>query len=518
LMQMVQMTDSKIILSRDIAESIIRERINSYRAAHRNMPGMAMQSSLLESASTSARFGSWGLSSTGPNTAIERSLAGAVNRSHEMVRNNPIAFNGIDKNVTNLIGASGITPRWVTDDEGLNKELEDLWNDQKNYFDHDGVYDFCGLQELIAWAWLEGGEALVKYNFTADNDDTPIQFQIMEGAQLNTSYITGVAKGNRASMGIELSPGNKRVAYHVYGVHPSDSNFNLASQSLRIPATEISHIYKPTRPGQLRGVPILSVVTTMLYKFANYIDAELERKATAALFSLFVTSPSGELNESGIPGLAEIGTNTQGETQTYLTLEPGIIQNLKPGEDIKPSEPADVGANIDPWMRNMTHIIAQGMSLAHFQLTGDLSQANYASSRVGLLDVRRKFKMMIKNIITFQFCRAAAIKWMDANVLTGRIKIKKYGIDKKKYQKMIWDPDGWDWTDPDAEISAIQKEIRAGLKTRTQALGERGKNIITIDDERERENKRADEKGLVFDSDPRQTTQAGMLQQIQGGK
>ena len=54
--------------------------------------------------------------------------------------------------------------------------------------------------------------------------------------------------------------------------------------------------------------------------------------------------------------------------------------------------------------------------------------------------------------------------------------------------------------------------IRLGLESRSQAVGERGTDVETLDEEISEDNKRADEKGLIFDSDPRKTTQGGSKQ------
>jgi capsid protein len=77
---------------------------------------------------------------------------------------------------------------------------------------------------------------------------------------------------------------------------------------VRVPANDVLHIYKPLRPGQIRGEPWLSNILLKLYELDQYDDAELVRKKTAAMFAGFITRldpeanilGEGESNEQGV--------------------------------------------------------------------------------------------------------------------------------------------------------------------------------------------------------------------------
>ena len=56
--------------------------------------------------------------------------------------------------------------------------------------------------------------------------------------------------------------------------------------------------------------------------------------------------------------------------------------------------------------------------------------------------------------------------------------------------------------------------IRAGVKSRSHIIAELGMDVEDVDREITEDNKRADENGLVFDSDARNTTGAGVYQSI----
>jgi lambda family phage portal protein len=128
--------------------------------------------------------------------------------------------------------------------------------------------------------------------------------------------------------------------------------------SVRIPAKEILHIYKLLRPGQIRGEPWLSNVLLKLHELDQYEDAELVRKKTAAMFAGFVTRLDSESEMFG-----EGAANTSG--MAFAGLEPGTMQFLDPGEDVKFSSPADVGGTYEAFIKQQLRATAVGLGISY---------------------------------------------------------------------------------------------------------------------------------------------------------
>ena len=60
--------------------------------------------------------------------------------------------------------------------------------------------------------------------------------------------------------GIEFDKLGRRVAYHLYRSHPNDGALAPMSgtggiNTVRVPASEIIHLFRPLRPKQIRGEP-----------------------------------------------------------------------------------------------------------------------------------------------------------------------------------------------------------------------------------------------------------------------
>lgn len=94
-----------------------------------------------EAASTSRRMGDYGLSSSGPNTALSGPLHTLRSRTRTMIRNNPYASGAADGFVSNLVGTD-ISPHWELEDEDKNEFLQDLWADSQQELDFNEIHDF----------------------------------------------------------------------------------------------------------------------------------------------------------------------------------------------------------------------------------------------------------------------------------------------------------------------------------------------------------------------------------------
>jgi lambda family phage portal protein len=350
---------------------------------------------------------------------------------------------------------------------------------------------------------LEGGEALVRLRYRRPEDGLAVglQLQLLEPEHLPTTMNLELPSGNVVRAGIEFDRLGRRVAYHLYRSHPGDGALAPMSgtggmDTVRVPASEIIHLFRPLRPGQIRGEPWLARALVKLNELDQYDDAELVRKKTAAMFAGFITRLAPEDTLMG-EGLADAnGVSLAG-------LEPGTMQLLEPGEDVKFSQPADVGASYAEFLRMQFRAVAAAMGITYEMLTGDLTQVNYSSIRAGLLEFRRRCEAIQHGVIVHQLCRPIWRAWMEQAALEGALDLPGFVERKREYLAAKWIPQGWQWVDPKKEFDAMLTAIRAGLLSRSEAISAFGYDAEDIDREIAADNQRADELGLVFDSDPR---------------
>jgi lambda family phage portal protein len=419
----------------------------------------------------------------------------------------------MDTQEANLVG-TGISPRWQIEDSGLKRDIQELWADWINEADADGACNFYGMQALVARELIESGEVFGRFRSRRKSDglSVPLQLQLLEPDHLDESHTTKHENGNEIRMGIEFNKMGRRVAYHFFREHPGEIN-QLGVNSLdrvRVPASQVIHTYRPLRAGQKRGRPWLASVIVPIYELHQYDDAELVRKKVAAMFGGFITVPL-EDETSSTKALGE--ESEEDFASKVVAMEPGTFPVLPRGGDVKFAEPADVGGNYAAFTKRQDRRVARGFGgLTYEKYTGDLEGVNYSSIRAGNLEYQRFCKMIIQNVLAFQFCRPVAINWLNQAVLSGALRIPDYTDNPRKYHRIAWCHDGWPWVDPEKEEIAARKSVRSGFRSRAEIIAENGRDVEQVDSEIAQDNERADSLKLVYDSDPRKTDGKGGFQ------
>ena len=359
---------------------------------------------LHEAAGAGRRSFAWLPSNPGAVAALTATQTELRTKSRDLVRRNAWANAALESYVANAIG-TGIKPQSLVTDSALRERIQALWRDWTLDADAAGLTDFYGLQALACRAMLEGGEALIRIRYRRPEDGLAValQLQVLEPEHLPVTLNTTAENGNVIRAGIEFDRLGRRVAYHLYRTHPEDGALapmsgNGGMETVRVDASEILHLFRPLRPGQIRGEPWLARALVKLNELDQYDDAELVRKKTAAMFAGFITRLAPEDNLMGEGSADPNGVALAG-------LEPGTLQILEPGEDVKFSQPADVGASYAEFLRMQFRAVAAAMGVTYEQLTGDLTQVNYSSIRAGLLEFRRRCEALQHGVIVHQLCR-----------------------------------------------------------------------------------------------------------------
>lgn len=473
-----------------------------------------------EAAGRGRRSQAWAPGNPGAVAALMSTGHELRTKSRDLVRRNAWAAAGIDAFVANAIG-TGIKPQSIAQDgmvagaDDFRTRVHALWWDWVAEADAAGLTDFYGLQALACRAMLEGGECFIRLRPRRWQEglSVPLQLQLLEAEHCPLTLNTQTENGNVIRAGIEFDHLGRRVAYHLTRAHPDDGALSPMSgqgglafaEVVRVPAEEIIHLFRPLRPGQLRGEPWLSRALVKLNELDQYDDAELVRKKTAAMFAGFITRLAPEDNLMGEGNADDMGIALAG-------LEPGTLQILEPGEDVKFSDPADVGGSYGEFLRTQFRAVASAIGITYEQLTGDLTGVNYSSIRAGLLEFRRRCEMLQHGVIVHQLCRPVWAAWMTQAVLSGALAAPGFTRQRRLYLAAKWIPQGWQWVDPEKEFKAVLLAIRAGLLSRSEAIASFGYDAETIDHEIAADNARADDLGLVFDSDPRKVARTGAAQ------
>jgi lambda family phage portal protein len=422
-------------------------------------------------------------------------------RARELVVTNGYAANSCEAFAANLVG-DGIKPSSLIEDAEVRDRVQRLWLAWTDAADADGLTDFYGLQAMIAREMFVAGECFVRLRSRRPEDGLPVplHLQLLQSEMLPLDKTATPADGRPIRCGIEFDRIGRRVAYHFRRRHPGDATdrSDPLPETVRVPADEVLHIYRPIDAGQIRGLPHVAPAMVRLFLLDQYDDAELERKKTAAMFAGFITKTAPEEALLGEIEAADDGSAT-------ASLEPGTMQVLLPGEDVKFSSPADVGGGYEAFQYRTLLGVSASLGLPYHLVTGDVRQANYSSLRAELVEFRRRIEQLQHGVMAYQLCRPVWSRWLDAAVLAGALELPQYARAPGRYRAVQWIPPRWDWVDPLKDIQAQVLAIEAGLVSRRKAVEATGYDIEEIDRENATDAARAAALGLTYRTSPGET-------------
>lgn len=443
-----------------------------------------------------ARTGGWVTSNGSVNSDIGTALVTMRRRSRDLVQNNPYAARILRVIQTDAVG-TGITPRADSNDPKLNEKADALWEKHQRACNADNDTPFSAQQGMVVRALIESGEALVRFRDRRADDGLPVplQYQLLESDHLDTARTMQTPTGYIVQ-GVQFNLRGQREGYWIFPLHPGDSFVPLRTgfASQFVPAAKIRHIYEPLRPGQIRGVPWFAPVILKFRDLAEYDEAELVRKKIESCLAAFVTQPEGE---DGAP-LGKRATDSAGNrTEDF---RPGMIEYLKPGEDIKLGSPSSSSVFSDYWVQQLRGL-AVGMNVMYEQATGDLSTVNYSSFRGGMMVYRPFIEMLRWNVIIPMFCDPAWSTFTQAAWAAGLLPQAEIPVK--------WTAPQFQSVDPKKDAEADQANLRNGGLEWGEYVSGKG-----FDPKKQLEaikfwNGEFDKAGVVLDIDPRKTDASG---------
>lgn len=381
-------------------------------------------------------------------------------RARALAVNNSYVANGVANWVGSLIGA-GIVPTGDAEAVALFMEWADV-------ADADGRTDFWGLQAEIARSLVIDGEAFIRVLATEDG----LRLQLIPAELVDESRTAELADGGYIVSGIEFNGSGERVAYHVMPAKPSDV-FATYAAPVRVPATEILHVFKPLGIGQVRGISWLAPIVVP----ANELDAIVDGLAVGVKIAALHAGFLIDLNGSGEP--------FDGDD---ISLEPGTLRRLPTGVDIKFSSPQQAN-EVASFLRFNLQMLAAGLGLPEHMLSGDLTNANYSSLRAGLLPFRQRVEQLQYHVLVPQLLNPVWRRVMTLATLTG---------DMDSLPKAEWLPPAWQQVDPEKAAKADAAELAAGLTSRRKLVAARGWAIADLDAEIASDRAREKSLGLTF--------------------
>jgi lambda family phage portal protein len=458
-----------------------------------------------------AGFNSWSGTATG-DLYTRRVL---VSRSRQLAISQPMAAAVIDRMTGGIIG-SGLKYQAPESSEFIDNSI---YADLAKYItkkfklsshihaiDAQGILDFYQMQELACRNWLLSGDIFfVRFeekwrSIESDRCISPILYS-------ERSKFTGICynpdNGNRIIDGVEIDSSGVPIAYWFLKDYITTPLIEDLSQIERIPAYDpdgyrvVLHLYKPVRPDQYRGIPILADIIESLHNLKNYTQAELQAAQFQSAIWGFLTSENPAYDETDALSdydldrpintgkeadentvTMQISSDNGGDINKNILynryypepkrISAGQFMHLKAGEDVKFLQSTHPNNNYSGFMTAHNGQIASAVGIPR-QVLECAYDGTYASARGSVLEANRTFKNY-RSFFINTFVRPVFERFVY-DTLKNSVQLSQSAgeIAAAMSIESIWQAPTALCLDPAKELDAWNKAILLGLVDKDEA-------------------------------------------------
>lgn len=417
-----------------------------------------------------------------PNSDIIRDLPMLRARSRDQMRNAPVALGALNTMVSHVVG-TGLTYTPAIDSEflGLTDEQAETWGDDTkrrfsawaNSTDCDAArqLDFYGIQDLSFRSMCESGDiGVLTPRIARAGRPARLALQLIEADRICNPNRT--ADTRTLVDGVEIEPNTgEAVAVQIAQQHPggllSGSNKwdRVAMRGTSTGRRNVILMFKPVRPGQVRGIPLIAPIIEPLKQLARWSDAELNAAVISAIDVTFVEMDpdafdslyDGDAQEA----IIDKASSWSGEKES------GNAINLLPGEKVSSPTPGRPNPAFDPFWTAMVRQIGMALEMPYEVLVMHF-QSSYSAARAALLMAWKAFRSK-RDLLSKMLCQPVFELWLADEVAEGRISCPGFfasDIIRAAWCTAIWTGDGPGSIDPAKEVDAAQKRVDLGISTK----------------------------------------------------
>lgn len=413
-------------------------------------------------------------------------------RSRDRYRNDGLITGAINTKVVSVVG-TGLTVQSQVDFEylGISEDSAVRWEqDAEREFnfvakskncDASRTQDFYDMQTTVMISMFISGDVfalLPKIKRKGTLYQTCIALieadrVCNENEQMDSVEVAG---------GIKTNMLNEPIEYHILKSHPYGLDYT-EKEWVKVPAygkesgrKNVIHLFKKTRPGQRRGVPILAPVLEKLKQLDDYTNAELTAALISGLFNVFLKTTEDPPEED------EVGD---------LNLTTGGISKLYDGESIDIANPTRPNPAYDPFTTAILRQVAIGLDMPYEVMIKHF-QSSYTSARASFLESWRIYKQD-RAKLSKDFCQPFFEAVIEEAVLMGRLYAPGFMNDpfvRAAYLGSTWSGPSAGQINEKVETEAAEKRVEVGFSTaELESANINGTDYATNMRRKERENK-----------------------------
>lgn len=429
-----------------------------------------------QAAETSKFLENWATSGRAPDVDIRYGLRTIRARARLDAQNVDHIRGFLNMVVSNVVGRNGVVLQSKAKlsngnaDKRLQAIIEENWANwgKRGICDVTGQYSWAMLQRQAIRTAARDGEAIYRI---ANGFDNRYAFALQEiDPECLDIYLNQSRERNRPEirMGVEFDQWRRPTAYYLTEEPSINSGgYHGKRESIRVPASEIIHLFLPEWTFQSRGIPWAATSLSRLHVLSSYEDAEVAAASVSARkLGFYKTNPEAP---------------EEYQTEDAQDIGVGEFEKLPPYTDFVAFDPQHPTTAYGDFVKACLRSVATGLGVSYNSLANDLEGVNYSSLRQGAIQ-ERDLWMTLQDWFVEAFCQPIFDKWLDQAAANGMLE----GIPDRRQseaRRIGWQPRRWQWVDPLKDMEANAAAVALGTRSISDIIREQGRDPADVWDE-----------------------------------
>jgi lambda family phage portal protein len=429
------------------------------------------------------------------NAIVSMTGTALRNQARHLDRNHDIISGGLSTLVQNIVGPTGInivpTPRDVDGNvvESLVDQIMPLYQAWSKRPEVTWMHDWASVQRLLARTWLRDGEAFAQelrgfVPYLEHGSVVPFSLELLEPDLVPLDLDDA---SRRILQGVERNAWGRPVAFHVYKQHPGDAAV-FRPETKRVAADLIRHVRTIDRIGQVRGISILASTFTRVEDLKDYEESErIAAKIAASMAAVII---------KGDPTLYDAETFS-GASHRKMRFQPGMVfDDLRPGESVQSIDSKRPNPNLEPYRNGQLRAMAAPMRISFSSLAKNYN-GTYSAQRQELVEQYGAYGVLAYEFVS-QITRPVYERLIAMAVVSGGLVLPR-GVTLASAVAADYLPPSMPWIDPLKEINALTAQVRAGVRSLSSVIAERGGRMYDTLEQLSLDQRWAAERGLSLE-------------------
>ena len=438
----------------------------------------------------------WPSSMISSDEALYRDLERMRGRSRWLADNNSYYAKFISMCRNNIVGPRGVrlqakildrTGR--AQDAAASAAVEAAWKD----WSKPGNCVFRSrmsrqaLEKVVVNTVARDGEVFLRKWF--GRGKYGYQLELIDSMRVPVQMNRELRDGGEIVNGIEYRDGEV-VAYWIgdRGMRYGYSGENYT----RVDARFVLHLFVPVFAEQKRGYPWLTPGMRRLHNADRYEDAEVvQARLAAEKGGFFSRSPAAQEEFVGTTSVPQSGDEDEGVE--FLDSEAGTFGVMPEGWDFSQFDPTHPTNAFEAFHSKLLKGVASAGNVNYTSLANDLSDVNYSSARIGMLEVRDHWQDLQGWLIE-SLHEDVYPDWLRMSLSSQVLRLPLDGYER--FLRVSWMPRTWSWIDPMKEATAAMKRLEMRITSLTELAAERGTEFEDVLEQIAKEMAMAEAKGV----------------------